>query len=69
MGVMFTPEDIKDLRRRLNLTLQEFGALLGVSKSTVSYWEMGDRHPKYSTLVKLNDLARKHRDAGPVLVP
>jgi DNA-binding transcriptional regulator YiaG len=68
MLVMYTPDDIRRLRFELKMTLAEFGRLVGASESTVCNWELGKRHPKYATLVKLNDIARKHRDAGPILV-
>lgn len=62
---MFTPDDIKTLRARLGLTLEEFGRECGVTKSTVSYWESGDRHPRYAAILKLNDLAMRAKRARP----
>jgi DNA-binding transcriptional regulator YiaG len=50
---MWTPEKIAGLRKKLGLTLSEFGALVGVCMATVSYWESGQRHPKYETQLKL----------------
>lgn len=34
---------IKTLRKRLDLTLEELGTKLGVTKTTVSRWEKGER--------------------------
>lgn len=35
------PEDIRTIRKRLNLNQTEFGKLLGVSKNAVAFWESG----------------------------
>lgn len=35
-------ERIKELRRTLGLTLERFGAAIGVKKASVSRWENGD---------------------------
>lgn len=37
----FTPEEIKALRKRLNLSQQDFARLAGVGVATVSRWERG----------------------------
>jgi transcriptional regulator with XRE-family HTH domain len=57
--LMYTPERIRELRSRLGLTLEAFGGLFGVTKSTVCYWESGERHPRYGVLIKLNQLAEE----------
>lgn len=41
---------IKALRKRLNLTLEEFGNKLGVTKTTVSRWEKGERTVSEQTI-------------------
>lgn len=40
--VGFMNERIKELRKALGLTLEKFGAALGVQKSAVSKWERGE---------------------------
>lgn len=67
---MYTPEKIRELRKSLGLTMLGFAELLGVSESTVSLWEAGSRHPKYDTLVKIDEIARRERDreTGPIMV-
>lgn len=40
-----TPDEIRAIRRRLDLNTKEFGALLGVSGRTVENWEMGRNKP------------------------
>jgi transcriptional regulator with XRE-family HTH domain len=57
---MFTGPEIRELRAALGLTMKQLGARLGVAESTVSLWEASKRHPRFETLVKLNELA-----AGP----
>ena len=37
------PEEIHALRKRLNLTQRDFGALLGVSAKTIERWESEDK--------------------------
>lgn len=37
---------IKELRRKANLTQTELSARIGVSLSTLSYWESGKRNPR-----------------------
>lgn len=58
--VMFTAEEIKELRIRSGLSLAAFGALVGAAESTVCKWESGTRHPKYVTHIKLNEVAAKY---------
>ena len=40
-----TPTKIRKIRKMLKLTQFQFGNLLGISKTTVSYWENGHLHP------------------------
>lgn len=61
MLMMLTPQDIRDLRWNLRLTMAEFGKLVGVSEATVSYWESGKKHPRYHTAVKLNEIIRSQK--------
>lgn len=56
MGVMMTPADIRRLRLDLDLTLAKFGAILGVSESTISYWESGKSHPRYAMMLRLSKM-------------
>lgn len=44
---------LKELRHNARLTQQQLGDLLGVSKSVVSYYELGERTPSPEILVKL----------------
>ena len=41
----YSPEEIKEMRGKLNMNMEEFGDLLFVEKATVSKWENGKRLP------------------------
>ena len=44
---------LKDLRTQSDLTQQQLADLLGITKSTVSYYEKGDRTPSPEILIQL----------------
>jgi len=46
---MYTSEDIRNFRSRLNLSRNVFAELLGVSPKTVESWEAGTNIPNRST--------------------
>lgn len=46
----------KILREKLNLSQEEFAALLGVSQSCVAKWETGKCKPTADKLVKVADV-------------
>ncbi|CCD83671.1 putative transcriptional regulator, XRE family [Bradyrhizobium sp. ORS 285] len=41
-----SPLEVRDLRRRVQLTQQEFAAKLGVPVETIRNWEQGKRMPR-----------------------
>ena len=49
-----TPAEIRSLRQRAGLSGSEFGRLLGVSKTVVSFWERGQRAPTELQTVHLH---------------
>ena len=51
------PEQIRHLRRALDLTQQQFADLLGVSFVTLNRWENGQSKPSAMGLAKLRELA------------
>ena len=51
-----TPENIRQLRKMLNLTQQQFAELLGVSYVTLNRWENGQSKPSTMGLAKLREL-------------
>lgn len=56
--MVVTSDQIRELRLSLGETMAAFGERLGVSESTVSLWESGQRHPKFATLMKINQIKR-----------
>lgn len=59
----FTAAEIKSLRRRLGVSQPVFAVYLGVTKSTVSYWEQGLKKPRGPALRLLNLADRKGLEA------
>ena len=43
-------EKVKQVREKLNLSLEELAKELGVSFATINRWEKGHTHPTYETL-------------------
>ncbi len=50
--------DVAGLRKRLDLTQQQFAARFGFSVATLRHWERGDRTPQGPALVLLNLIER-----------
>ena len=48
---MMTPEEIKSLRLKLQMSQQAFAVLLGMGIATISRWELGKCRP--SRLAKM----------------
>ena len=55
-GSLMPPEEIKELRQNLQLTLQEFAVKLNVALNTVYRWETGKAKPSPLALEKLERL-------------
>jgi len=53
------PAQIRQLRKTLNITQQQFAELLGVSFVTLNRWENGQSKPSAMGLSKLQDLAAR----------
>lgn len=45
----FTPDDVRRIRTRLNMSQPRFARLLQVSSKTVQSWEQGTRRPRQSS--------------------
>lgn len=64
------PEQIRDLRKSMSLTQQQFAELLGVSFVTLNRWENGQSKPSAMGLEKLRGLARRGSGvAAPAVEP
>ena len=49
------PEKLKQLRISSNLTQKNFADKIGVSQSSVNYWEKGQRIPSIEAAAKISD--------------
>jgi len=54
-----SPRQIKEIRKRLNLTQQKLADLIGARQHTVARWETGLHQPTGAYLKALNGLAAK----------
>lgn len=52
----FMTDKIYKLRKELNLSQDEFGSMLSVSRQAVSKWELGQSTPDIETLKKMKQL-------------
>lgn len=59
----FSAEDIRRLRAREGLSQPVFARYLNVTKSLVSQWERGEKHPRGASLKLLALIERKGLDA------
>jgi DNA-binding XRE family transcriptional regulator len=57
----FSVRSVKSQRRRLKLSAEEFGRLLGVTAQTVYNWEQGKVRPRRSQLSRLLGVRRMGR--------
>ena len=55
----FTPEEIKALRIREEVSQSVFAYHLNISKDAVSQWERGEKHPAGTSLKLLSLVERK----------
>lgn len=53
------PEEIKALRKRLGITTDRLGTLLGVRGDTVRHWECGARRPGEPTVRLMRIIERE----------
>ena len=64
MSVVFSAEQVRQLRLALDMTQEELASVLGVSLSTVCRWEQNRSSPSklaMAALKKLHDNARTRR--------
>lgn len=55
--LMFSPDDVAELRKALGWSVVRLASHLGVHRTTVYHWESGRCHPRYDELAELNKLA------------
>ncbi len=62
-----SPEEITELRKALDLSMEDFARLIGSTRQSISMWEKGDRSsPPLRTADLLIKLVRQSLRAGPV---
>ncbi len=65
-GARFSVRSVRAQRRRLKLSAEEFGKLLGVSAQTVYNWEQGRARPaqrQFAALVEIRKIGRREATA------
>ena len=50
----FSPKSVRNHRKRLGLSAEEYAKLLGVSMQTVYHWEQGKSRPRQAQLAALS---------------
>ncbi|MBF0541236.1 MAG: helix-turn-helix transcriptional regulator [Nitrospirae bacterium] len=58
------PEDIRRFRKHLNLSLNSFGDLIGVTQRYVIYLEKGVRNPSKTLKILLRRIEREVKEKG-----
>ena len=61
------PQMVRDLRKQLGLTQEQFAAKIGVTWSTVNRWENGRGKPSPLALQKLKELVKNAPDLSDAL--
>lgn len=61
------PQAVLELRTHLGFDLKEFGAVMGVSRQSISYWERGIYPPSSTHLARLLSVARTSKAAQEIL--
>lgn len=59
----FTPNQIKKIRQKENVSQPVFAAFMNISPSTIKKWETGEKHPHGASLKLLNLIAKKGLEA------
>lgn len=57
-----TPDEIKALRKKLKLSQEGMGHLIGVSFTTINRWELGKRKPTLLALARLKQILGENND-------
>lgn len=58
---MTLSEAVKKLRLDLLLEQKEFGEMLGVTKTSICNYEMGNRKPRLPIIRKMVEIAKKNK--------
>ena len=49
-------ENLKKLRKRVNLSQNELANLLGINQYNISFWEIGRSEPNIEQIIKLSEI-------------
>lgn len=55
-----SPEDIRILRAKLNVSKTRFAAMIGVTPDTLRQWEVGKTHPNKLAVNYMRVLQQRH---------
>jgi DNA-binding transcriptional regulator YiaG len=61
-GVRFSPRSVRAQRKRLKLSAEQYGQLIGVTGQTIYLWEKGKTRPgkaQFAALVAVRSLGRR----------
>ncbi len=61
-GYRFSPRSVRSQRKRLHLSAEEYGRLIGVSAQTIYHWEQGKARPQkaqFQALVEVRGIGRR----------
>ena len=61
-GARFSARSVRSQRRRLKLSAEQFGKLIGVSPQTIYHWEQGKSRPRraqMAALVTVREMGRR----------
>ncbi|MCB9766876.1 MAG: type II toxin-antitoxin system MqsA family antitoxin [Candidatus Omnitrophica bacterium] len=65
----FTPKQVRDLRKRLQMTSETFARTLNVSSNTLRLWESGKAKPSSPALRLLQIIDKEPDMVGRILYP
>ena len=52
------PIDVREIRRRMNISRQQFAECFRIPVATLRHWENGERRPRGTALILLHVIAR-----------
>lgn len=55
---MTIAEEVKTIRKKLGMSMEDFSKRIGVSKTSISFWESGIKEPSTKNLEAVRDIAK-----------
>ena len=56
-----TVDEVKKIRRSVGMNQSEFAEIIGVSRTTISYWENGLKEPYPSNIKKIIEFCKENK--------